>query len=50
MPNKIHRTAIVSDRSILDGNEIDFIMNEGKKQKCPDCGKMYTGDTCSCKC
>ena len=24
MPNKIHHTAIVSDDTILDGNEIDF--------------------------
>tara|TARA_B100001113_G_scaffold285377_1_gene240669 strand:+ start:1117 stop:1587 length:471 start_codon:yes stop_codon:yes gene_type:complete len=45
--NTDHIHAIMDE---LDGNEIDFIMNEGKKQKCPDCGKMYTGDTCSCKC
>lgn len=42
-----HAHAIMKE---LDGNEIDFIMNEAKKHKCPDCGKMYTGDSCSCKC
>ncbi len=31
MPNKIHHTAIVSDGSILDGDEIVFESDEIKK-------------------